>query len=170
MKETNKYSVYIYIIIPVLVAIWPVLVFAVYLPNAQKKLEKDISTYAEANNTMLDILTLAPERIESIDPNEEKVEFSYVHVIEKVAKDCDIDPSKYSVGTTDVSDTKAGKSQSANLKLSDIDITSFAKFLSVIQSRWPKLVCESVKLTKKKDMPDVWNITVKFQYYFTAGE
>ena len=95
MKDTQKYSTYIYIMIPVLVAIWPALVLAIYLPGAREKLQDDISTYADANNTMLDILSLSPERIESEDPNKEKIEFSYDRVIDEVASACDIDEGNY---------------------------------------------------------------------------
>lgn len=155
---------------PILAALWPALILAMYLPTAQNKLETDISSYKDANNTMLDILTFEPERTELGDPNNETVEFSYDNVIVEVASLCNISSDKCKWNTGKVLDTKASKTQSANVTLSGVDITSFAKFLSVIQSRWPKLVCNSVKLTKKENSPDEWDVHLDFKYFYTASD
>jgi hypothetical protein len=170
MKYLQKYSIYIYIIVPALAAIWPALVLAKYLPSAEKKLEKDITAYAKANNTMLDIISLSPERIESEDPNKEKIEFSYDSVVNEVASFCKIPSGKCKWNTGSIFDSKNSKTQTANVTLNKIDITSFSKFLSVIQSRWPKLVCNKVKLNKKPNIPDEWDINIDFKYYYTATD
>lgn len=170
MKYLHKYSIFIYILVPVLVAIWPALILAVYLPASQEQLKNDISAYSDANNKMLNILLLEPERIELGDPNKETIEFSYDHAINEVASLCNISPSNCKWYTGTILDTKASKTQSATVTLSNVDITSFAKFLSVIQSRWPKLVCNSAKLTKKANIPDEWGITIVFKYYYMASD
>ncbi len=168
MKDTHKYSILIYIMIPVLAAVWPALIFAVYLPDAQEKIKNDISAYSDANNLMLDILLLSPERIEPDDPNKQKIEFSYDRVIDEVVSICKISPSKCKWNTGTIVESKASKSQSASVRLTGVDITSIAKFLSIIQSSWPKLVCNSIKLDKKENIPDEWDVLLDFKYFYTA--
>ena len=170
MKDTNKYSIYIYIIIPVLIAIWPALVLGVYLPGAQKQLKNDISSYSDAKNIMLEILTLEPERIEASDPNKEVEEFSYNRVINEIASLCKIPSGNCKWNTGKAIESKTSKTQIAGLRLSGVDITSFAKFLSIMQSRWPKLETTLVKLTKKENSPDEWDILIDFKYYYTTSD
>jgi len=171
MKDLlQKYSIYIYVIVPVLIAIWPALVLAMYLPSAQEKLNDDISAYTDANDIMLDILLLAPERVEPEDPGKEKIEFSYDNVVVEVAASCGIHPTQCKWNTGPINDLKGSKTQTASVTLSKIDITSFAKFLSVIQSSWPKLVCNKVKLTRKPNTPDEWDIIIEFKYFYTASD
>ena len=170
MKNIHKYSVYIYIIIPVLLAIWPVLVLAIYLPGAKEKLTNDISTYADATNTMLDILILSPERIDSEDPNKETIEFSYDTVVNEVASVCLIHPSNCKWNTGPIGTNKNNKTQSATVRLSNVNIISIAKFLSTIQSQWPKLVCNSIQLDKKPNRPDEWDALMDFKYFYSASD
>ena len=171
MKDIlKKYSIYIYIILPVIIAIWPALVLAMYLPAAQDQLKNDIKAYSDANDLMLDILLLSPERVEPDDPNEEKVEFLFDNVIVEVATSCGIHPSKYDWNTGKDIETKGSKTKTASVTLSKIDVTSFAKFLSVIQTRWPKLVCNKVKLTKKPNTPNEWDINLEFKYFYTVSD
>lgn len=170
MKNILRNSVIFYIIVPVLAAIWPALVLGLYLPDTQEKLKNDISDYTDANNIMLDILSLEPERIESGDPNKETVEFAYELVIFEIASLCEIPSAKCKLNSGTTIDSKNSKSQSATVRLSNIDITRFAKFLSIIQTRWPKLVCNSVKLDKKVNVPDEWDILIDFKYFYTASD
>jgi hypothetical protein len=58
------------------------------------------------------------------------------------------------------------KSQSAKVGLKQVDITKFAKFLSTVQLRWANLQCSQVKLTKKKGLPDTWDVDLDFKYYY----
>ena len=171
MKDILKNPIIYYIITPIFIAVWPVLVFAIYLPKAENKLESNIKDYTEADNIMLDILSLAPERIETGDPNKEVVEFDYGRVVYEIASQCNIHPTKYKLDTQPSSGSKNSKTtQSSLVRFIGIDITSFAKFLSMIQAQWPKLVCESVKLNKKKNVPDEWDINVNFKYYYTSTD
>lgn len=166
MKEIYKNPILLYIIIPVLAALWPALVFALYLPRAQVTLENNIKDYTDANELMLEILSLAPDRAGSTDPNKEKVEFTYDRVVDEVATACSIPPGKWKLSSGSIVETKESKTQSASVRFSGTDITSFAKFLSMIQASWPKLICNSVKLNKKETAPDEWDILVDFKYYY----
>ncbi len=170
MRDIYKNSIIFYIAVPVLAAIWPALVLALYLPAAHIKLENDISDYTDADDVMLEILSLAPERTEPSDPNKETVEFAYDRVVFEIASLCSIPPTKFKLNTGTTIDSKTSKTQSASVRLTDIDITSFAKFLSLIQAHWPKLVCNSVKLNKKEGAPDEWDILMDFKYYYTTND
>ena len=170
MKEIQKYSVYIYVLIPVLIAIWPALILAVYLPSAQTELDENVSVYKEAETKMLEILALEPERIEKGDPNAETIEFAYDRVVNQVASACGITPEKCKLSTGSLIDSKASKTQTASVRLTGVDITKFAKFLSDIQSSWPNLVCNSVNMNKKENIPDEWDILVDFKYFYSAAD
>ncbi len=62
--------------------------------------------------------------------------------------------------------TEKEKTKNAAVILQKIDIKSFANFLSSLQTRWAKLECESIELTKQKGLPDSWKATLKFKYYY----
>lgn len=170
MKTIHKNSILIFLAVPVILAVWPALVTALYLPAAQVKLDNDIKDYNEANGMMLDILSLAPERTKTSEPNTEEVEFQYDQVVKKIADLCSISSDKYKLNTGTTISSKTSKTQSASVRLTGVDITSFAKFLSMIQAHWPKLMCNSVKLTKKEGNPDEWDIFIDFKYFYSNTE
>ena len=77
MKDIFKNPTFYYIAIPIMVGLWPLLVWAIYLPAAQENLKQEFKLCKDANDIMLQILTLDPQRIELVDPNETDTEFSY---------------------------------------------------------------------------------------------
>ncbi|UCE47960.1 MAG: hypothetical protein JSW47_20470 [Phycisphaerales bacterium] len=168
MKEIYKNPVLYYIAIPVLVGLWPLLVWAVYLPSVQEDIEEQITEYGKAEQIMIEILTLDPERLEFAEPNETATEFSYTGVVNKVASLCDIPAGSYKAHSGNIVPTRNQRSQTANVDLKQVDIAKFARFLSLIQLRWANLQCESVKLTRKDNMPskDVWDVDLKFKYFY----
>ena len=136
MKDIFRNSIIFYLVIPVLAAIWPALVIALYLPAARAQLDNDISNYTDANETMLDILSLAPERTQAQDPNKEEIKFEYDQVVPEIASLCSIQAEQYKLNAHEPIESKVSKTQSAAVTLTDIDITTFAKFLSMIQAHW----------------------------------
>ena len=149
-----------------MVGLWPLLVWAVYLPAAQENLKNEFKLCKDANDIMLQILTLDPQRLELVDPNDSNAEFSYYNEVNRFATLCGIPPSKCENHTQKVTNSGGQRNQTANVKFTDIDITTFTKFMSMIQARWPKLQCNMLKLTQKKGMPDVWTIDIEFRYFF----
>jgi len=168
MKDIFKNPVLYYISIPVAVGLWPLLVWAVYLPAAQDDIDKQLGEYDRAEKIMIDILTLDPERLEFAEPNEATTEFNYTGVVHKVASLCDIPEGNCKVSSGIFVETRDQKSQTANVDIKEVDIVRLAKFLSMIQLRWANLQCESIKLTKKDNMPsnDMWDVNIKFKYYY----
>ena len=166
MKDIYKNPILYYIAVPVLVGIWPLLVWAIYLPNAEKNIKDEQFQYREAERIMMEILFLDPGRLEFVDPNNTDAEFSYSNAIREVALKCAIPPSKYDLNSGMIISTREQKSQNAKVDLTEIGIVTFARFLSMIQFRWADLQCERVKLTKKKNLLDMWDIDIEFKYYY----
>jgi hypothetical protein len=167
MKDIHKNPVLYYIAIPVLIGIWPLLVWGVYLPNAHKELQQNMTTYEnDAEPVMMEILNLDPGRLDSTDPNENAAEFTYDSVVDRIASSCGIPPSKCELDARPVQESSGQKTQNANVTLSQIDITTFARFLSTIQMRWPNLQCTKIVITQKPGLPDMWDFNLDFKYYY----
>jgi hypothetical protein len=168
MKDIFKNPILYYIAAPVMIGLWPLLVWAMYLPAAQKDFEDQRKQYERAEPIIVEILTLDPGRLEFADSNDTAAEFTYGDAVDRVASICDIAPSKCDLHSATVMTARGQKSQSANVDLKQVDITKFAKFLSMIQLRWANLQCEQVKLMKKQDLPDsdMWDVDIKFKYYY----
>jgi hypothetical protein len=154
-----------YIFVPAVVGLWPLLVWAMYLPAADENLKDWENQHRKAEAIMMEILTLDPDRLQFVDSNDPGTEFTY-GVVDKVAGSCGIPPSKYKLNSGMLITNKNQKSQSASVSLRQVEIVKFAKFLSTIQLRWANLQCNRVKLTKKQGMPDTWDIDIEFKYYY----
>ncbi|MBN2593394.1 MAG: hypothetical protein JXA81_07800 [Sedimentisphaerales bacterium] len=168
MRNIYKNPILYYIAVPVIVGLWPLLVWAIYLPNAQKDVEEQMEQYKLAEPTMMEILTLEPDRLEFADANETAAEFTYGEAIDRIASLCRIPPSKYNLSSAMVMTTRGQKSQSASVDLKDVDIRKFARFFSMMQLRWPNLQCERLKLSKKQNLPDndMWDVDIELKYYY----
>ena len=71
MNNIHKNPILYYIAIPVLIGIWPLLVWAIHLPKAQEDLDQNLAMYInKAEPLMMEILNLDPGRLDSADPNE----------------------------------------------------------------------------------------------------
>ncbi|MGD2095755.1 MAG: hypothetical protein PVH77_12180 [Phycisphaerales bacterium] len=165
MRDIYKNPMFYYILVPVVVGLWPLLVWAMYLPAADENLKDWENQHRKAEAIMMEILTLDPDRLQFVDSNDPGTEFTY-GVVDKVAGSCGIPPSKYKLNSGMLITNKNQKSQSASVSLRQIEIVKFAKFLSTIQLRWANLQCNRVKLTKKQGMPDMWDIDIEFKYYY----
>jgi len=168
MKDIYKNPILYYITVPVIVGLWPLLVWAIYLPVVQKDVEEQMSQYKKAEPIMMEIFTLEPDRLEFADANDTAADFTYGEAIDRVASLCRIPPSKYNLSSAMIITSNDQKSQSASVDLKQIDIRKFARFLSMMQLRWPNLQCEQLKLTKKQNLPDndMWDVDIKFKYYY----
>lgn len=165
MKDIYKNPVLYYILVPVLVALWPLLVWAVYLPNAREGLENDIAQYAKAQETIGQILNLDRGRLKLTD-SKAAADFDYVASIDEIARSCSIASTNYNISSKPARVKNQQKTQSAVVVLNEIDIRRFSEFLSALQLRWANLQCEKVKLTKKKGLPDAWKVNLDFKYYY----
>ncbi|KPK36346.1 MAG: hypothetical protein AMJ65_16275 [Phycisphaerae bacterium SG8_4] len=168
MRDIYKNPVLYYIAVPVLVGLWPLLLWAIYLPAACDRVGEQMDQYQQSESIMMEILALDPERLEFSEPNETDTEFTYDVAVDRVARLCDISAANCDVRTGVLVTTREQKSQSANVDLKEVNIVKFAKFLSMIQLRWVDLQCESAKLTRKENLPgnDIWDVDIRFKYYY----
>ena len=166
-KEIYKNPTLYYILVPVMVALWPLFVWGVYLPNAKRSLKSEMDQYNDANDIMLEILALDPGRLDT-DANGAPAEFAYASAVAKVASFCGIPSANKTVSSGPIITNKQGKKiQAATVSLKDVSITKFAKFLSIIQLRWADLECVQLKKLKKKaGFPDRWDVDLEFKYYY----
>ncbi|HUW20465.1 MAG TPA: hypothetical protein VMW16_14305 [Sedimentisphaerales bacterium] len=165
MKDAYKNPMLYYVLVPVLLALWPILVWAVYLPKAEAGFKDDKGQYEKAEKTITEILTLAPDRLVSVDAKGAAAQFEYAAEVDKVARLCNIS-SGVELSSKPIRVTKGQKSQNCHVVLKEIEIATFAKFLSTLQLRWPNLQCETMTLTKKKGLPDAWKVDLDFKYYY----
>lgn len=166
MKDIYKNPILYYIGTPVIVLLWPLFVWAIYLPAAEKDVIDQQAHYRKAEAAMMEILTLDPDRRELADANNVGAEFNYAGAIDSVARSCGIIPSKYKLSSGTLQTTSGQRSQSATVNLKQVEIVKFARFLSMIQLRWANLQCNRVKLTKKPGLPDMWDVDIEFKYYY----
>ena len=164
MKDIYRNPISYYILIPAVVALWPLLVWAIYLPAADKGIEDQLAQKRKAETRMMEILTLDPGRCQYVDSNDVNAEFMYDSAVAMVAGLCKIPESKYKLSSGMRITSRGQESQSATVNLKQIEIVKFAEFLSMIQR--VNLQCNRVKLTKKPGLPDMWDVDIEFKYYY----
>ncbi len=166
MKDIYRNPMLYYILVPCVAALWPLLVWAVYLPAAKHGFEEEKKSYNEAQLKITAILGLDPTRLERSDPNQADDKFDYATAVSGVARRCNIPATDYTVSSRPARTSGGKKSQSAMVVLKQVKIASFADFLSKMQLRWASLQCDTVTLTKKKGLPDMWKVNLDFKYYY----
>lgn len=166
MKDIYTNPILYYVLVPILIGLWPLLIWGVYLPNADRSFNDDTAQYNKAQKIMLEILNLDPDRLKFTNKNDTSTEFDYAVAVDRVATLCKIPPTNYKLSSGIVITSGDQTSQSAKVALKDVDIAKFARFLSTIQLRYSNLQCSKVKLTQQKGLPDLWNVDLDFKYYF----
>ena len=165
MKKYYKKPNFYYILTPILVALLALLVWGVSLPISTEKLNKKRVEFDEAEDQITKILELDPERLEYENQQGQAAEFDYTEVINKFAQKCGISPSDYSLITGREMTRRGRKSKTADVKIDNVGIEQFAKFLSLMLLYSSDLQCDQLKLTKVKAAPDIWKANLKFTYY-----
>jgi hypothetical protein len=166
MKDILKNPLIYYILVPVIAALWPAIIWGIYLPTARSSFSEDKDQYTKAQQVIDELLAVDPERL---NYNEEKggaADFDYATAVQKTAEFCSLGPANYKLSSGIVTTSEGQKSQSASVSLKDVDITKTMRFLSTIQLRWSSLQCTKVTLRKKKGVPDAWDVDFTFKYYY----
>lgn len=167
MRDLHRNPILYYLLIPALIGLWPLLVWAVYLPKAESDCGDDYGLLLEAINDINDILITDPDRISrATDPNRVVGEFAYSKAVYSAANLCGIPADSCPLTTTDVTNVGGKKRQDARVKLKNVSIVQTAKFLSLMQSTWVNLQCDRIKLSKRKGMNDQWEVDLSFIYYY----
>jgi len=166
MKDMYKNPTLYYIIVPVALALWPLLARVVYLPAAEKNWQNEKVQYTKAQQIMAEILTIDPDRLNFADANGSAAKFDYTVAVDKIANQFRISAANYKISSRPITTSGGQKSQTAVVILKEIDITKLANFLSTMQLRWANLQCTQANLTKKKGLPDTWDVELEFKYYY----
>jgi len=166
MREVYKNPMLYYLLIPVLVGLWPLLVWSVYLPRAEQSREVEGGLCVEGQASAIDILVLDPGRLDPPDKGQITTPFDYGPAVARVANLCKIPPSNYPYNISGKMVSGGKTRQDARVELKSVGIVQAAKFLWTIQSMWATLQCEDVKVTKKKGTADQWDVDFRFLYYY----
>jgi hypothetical protein len=165
MKDIFRNPVLYYILVPVIIALWPLLVWAVYLPETGRSLDRDIEQYKKAQKNIEGILSLDADRLQLADAKAGAVEFDYFNEVYRIATVSGIPHAKCKLNSGLIIPGEQ-KSQTAKVNFSDVDIVKFARFLSTIQLRWANLQCTRIRLSMNKGLPDSWDVDLDFKYYY----
>jgi hypothetical protein len=165
MKDLLLQTIVYYIAAPVILALWPLLLWLYYLPHAASVSKIEQKIYTEARQLAEQILTLDPER-RTYDDEKKTTGFDYTVAINAAAKKLGISSKNYTVSSKPLQKSKDQKTRDCQVTINEIDITNFAKFLSNLQLTWANLQCQKVTLTKKQDLPDAWKVDLTLKYYY----
>ena len=167
MRDFYREPVFYYVLAPLLIGLWPLLVWFLYLPAAQRSYEAEKTGLSEAQGAILDILKLDPDRLAIADPNDSQLgKFSYLEAIDTAANLSNISPASRNYTSGQTHEVQGKRTQGARLYLEDVRIAQVAKFLTSIQSTWVNLTCDRINLDKQDDMPDQWDVDIDFTYTY----
>ncbi len=166
MREIYRNPMLYYLLAPILVAVWPLLVRAVYLPEAERASGNELALCLEGQNCILDILKYDPERKPDAGGPVVSGEFQFPNAFDRVANVCRIPSTSYNQTTSPAQTVNNKKTQNGQVTLTNVGIVQAAEFLSTIQSMWVNLKCERLKLTRKEGPPDQWDAEMVFWYTF----
>jgi len=166
MRELYKNPMLYYVLIPVLVGLWPLLVWAVYLPQAENNRDLEAGLCVDGISLVTEILNIDPDRPNKTGPAQTPVEFSYVSAMGQVANLCKIPSSGWTSSAGGFQESGGKRRQDAQVKLLNVGVVQIAQFLHTAESLWVHLSCETLKLQKKKGMPDQWDADFRFLYYY----
>jgi hypothetical protein len=165
MKDIYRNPMFYYILVPLLIGIWPLSIWLVYLPRAEESLKNDGKTYEQSKEVMERILTLDPTQLELAQANTADDKFDYNIAVDMAAAKCGIVTKGVNVSPPRF--VRKQQTQDARVTLENVDITGFAKFITSLQIAWPSLQCEKIDLAKKPGaVADQWNIDVTLKYYY----
>ncbi len=167
MKDIYKKPIFYYVLVPIVICLWPVWLLGLGIPASGNNLQKEIKDYNEAEKLIGEILgELDPQRLDYARTKKGGNAFDYTTAIDQVTRFCRIAPTNYKLSSGAMRKMKGGqKSQDAAVTVAQIDIERLAKFMSVMHMRWVNLQCTNLTLVKIKGEKDTWKADVRFIYY-----
>jgi hypothetical protein len=166
IKDIYKNPIFYYILVPALAALWPVIIWGVYLPGARANYNNDAEQYRKAQQLIEELLKTDPERLNFTKEKDAASGFDYATAVQKTAEFCSVPAGNYKLSSGIIIKSEGQKNQSANVSLKGVEITKAARFLSTIQLRWSGLQCTKTALRKNKGLPDAWDVDLTFKYYY----
>jgi hypothetical protein len=166
MREIYKNPIFYYVLAPVIAALWPAVMWGVYLPGVRAGLDEDMAQYDKAMKLFEELKQVDPERLDYAKEKGASADFDYATAVQQTAEFCSVPAGSYRLSSGMMTVSEGQKSQFANVYLKDVDITRAARFLSTIQIRWSGLQCTKITLKKKKGLPDSWDADFTFKYFY----
>ena len=166
MKDIFKNPVFYFVIAPIIISIWPILIIFVHGPASVKQKEQLADQYQKAQVVIGQILEIDGSRLDYKDGRKGKPDFDYAVAINDAAQECSIKSSQYELSAKPIRKSAGQKTQDCRVVLEGVGIEDFAKFLSALQVRWAGLQCANLTLTKQKDAADSWKVDLDFTYYY----
>lgn len=165
MRDFHRNPIFYYILAPLLIGVWPLLVWAVYLPKATEGRAADEGSFSDAVTACNEILKFDPDRL-TIKGDEKGRKFTYPEAIDSAANFCNIPSGNYIYNANPIIKVSGKEVQACRVSLNGVAIVQIAKFLSRLQSTWVNLTCEKISLKKLQGMPDQWDIDLDFKYSY----
>ncbi|MBN1796437.1 MAG: hypothetical protein JW804_07175 [Sedimentisphaerales bacterium] len=165
MKDIWKESIFYYIAVPAIIALWPLLVGLYYIPNIEQKWEKEKENYTNAYEVMDEIRQLDPDRL-AYRGEKKGLDFDYATAIYNATNKLKINPKNCNVSSKPIRTTQGRKTRNCQVVINEIKILTFAQFLSNLQITWANLQAEKITLTRLQELPDSWKIDLTFKYYY----
>ncbi|MBN2019847.1 MAG: hypothetical protein JW749_06445 [Sedimentisphaerales bacterium] len=166
MKDIHKNPFFYYILIPVVAVVFPALTWGVFLPGARSSFNNDKEQYQKAQDVITELLKADPDRLNFNEEKGASANFDYATAVQQAAEFCSVPSGSYRLSSGIIVTSGGQKSQSANVSLKTVDITTAARFLSIIQLRWSGLQCTKIHLKKQKGLPDSWDVEFTFKYVY----
>ncbi len=166
MNDIYKNPLFYYILAAAAAVLWPIIIWGAYLPAVRARLDNEKDQYLKAQQTIVELLTLDPERLDFEKEKGASAAFDYATAVQQTAQFASIPASGYRLSSSPIVASKGQKTQSANVSLKGVEITKAARFLSTIQLRWSSIQCTRMTLRKQKGLPDSWNAEFTFKYFY----
>ncbi len=166
IREIYKNPMFYYIVIAALTALWPAIIWGVYLPSAKANFKNDSEQYVKSQDLIQELLEIDPERLNFSKEKNTVKGFDYATAVQQAAEFCSIPANNYRLSSGIIIKSEGQKNQAGNVALKAVEITKAARFLSTIQVRWSGLQCTRINLRKNKGVPDAWDVDLTFKYYY----
>lgn len=157
----------LFILLPAVVAVWPLwLVFAA-LPAAKQGWQNDYDKRSAARETIRSIFALDPDRLQNVDETGKLEKFEYPVAVNKIASSCGIGAADYKLNVlAKVKPTSGQATQSAMVSINRVSVRTAAEFVSLAEMRYyPNLKCTQLTLKKVRDQKDLWEVDLTFTHY-----
>jgi hypothetical protein len=165
MRDLHKNPMFYYLLAPILIGLWPLLVWAVYLPRATEGRVADEEFLGRAVADCNEILEYDPDRL-AIVGDDKGFKFTYAEAIDRAANVCNIPSPNYAYSSSGINPSGDKETQAAHVSLDNVAIAQAARFLSTLQSTWVNLTCEKITLKRQEGMPDQWDVDLDFKYTY----
>jgi hypothetical protein len=165
MRDLHKDPMFYYILAPILIGLWPLLVWAVYLPSATRGRVADEESLTNAVADCNEILEYDPGRLDIVG-DDKGFKFTYAEAIDRAANVCNIPSPNYAYSASAINPSGDKETRAAHVSLDNVAVAQAARFLSTLQSTWVNLTCEKITLKRQEGMPDQWDVDLDFKYSY----